>query len=249
MENYNIYVLEAEECIADIHKKLGSAGDFVYCEIMYRWDKSKRSLIETKNKNQIICSAETIEKLVELYPEYNGKIQDYEWDSFPYPKEEKFETKDLHISGIPNDFSQSEAVEYVHKRLERIISKDDYKVVFELRERNGPGFIHGFGKIVFGENVPDKTKFFCKIVLHNKLLLSNKGYKSMVSSIWHKHQQTRTFKHTRTTTTKKSIISVLSNGSPVVHLRDANDENENEETKETVNETEGEEILCVTETV
>lgn len=249
MENYSVYVLEADECIANIHNKLKLAGDFLYCEIMYRWDKGKRCLIETKNKNQIICSADTIKKLIELNPEYKDKVQDYDWTTFPFPRDEKFETTDLHISGIPNDYSQNEAMEYVYKRLDRIIARDNYKVIFELRERNGPGFIHGYGKIIFGENVSNQTKFFCKIILHNKLLLSNKGSKSMVSSIWHRNQQTRTLKQDKTV--KKNIITILNNNNkPVLNVENVSDKNETEtETEtETLNESLTEKV-CVTESV
>ena len=156
---------------------------------MYRWDKNKKVLLETKNKNQIICKQETIDKLIELYPEYKEKVHNYDWTTFPTPKEEKFETRDLHISGIPNDYSQSEAVEYVHKRLDRLLSRDNYKVNFELRERNGSGIIHGFGKITFNDNVDMYTRYLCKLILHNKMLLNKKGWKCMVSTLWHKDEQ------------------------------------------------------------
>ncbi|MEM3857874.1 MAG: hypothetical protein QW478_00565 [Candidatus Micrarchaeaceae archaeon] len=191
MKNFDVYVIHSNKTIADIKESIRQCGEEpIYVGIIYKTFDLKGSKQETK-KTIIFCSKETKEKL-EKIPEYEGNIEDYDWKSFPIPRVDMNETYDLHISGIPNDYTVKDAENYVESALSCLLPKDgNYQTEFPLRSRQS-GEIHGYGHIKFNNNVDIETIKHCKLILHNKLV-AFKNYpdkKIITTCVWHRVPQT-----------------------------------------------------------
>jgi len=179
-----VYVIESPEWIEEISNKMKDSGSYAMLAIMYRWDGKQKKLVETRDKNIIVCPEQTIQKFITSFPQFKQKTHNYDWTTFPKPKVEENETEDLHISGIPNDYSREEAIGYIRKELSIILNDEDYDVDFPLHQRS-TGIIHGYGCIKFRNHVPVQLKYLCKILLHHKPLVSKRERKPfMVTAVW-----------------------------------------------------------------
>lgn len=181
-----VYVIESVEALSSLEEKLKAGGPIIKANVMCRWDIDKHELVETKNKNIITCLPEVIERFKEVNPNYNNLVKDYNWATFPVPNQDKNETTNLHVTGIPNDFSQKEAESFVIKQLAPILSSDHFEVIFGLKSRQS-GTIHGFGQIRFAPYVPKETIYLSKILLHHQKLPSKQDSKAVntVTAVWH----------------------------------------------------------------
>lgn len=191
-----IYVIHSHKSIKEIACLFEECGEVKYIGIIY---KTHRNHGKTEKKETqmtiIICPETTMALFKQKYPEMLDHVSDYNWETFPMPKEETGETWDLHISGIPDDFTEAEAKNFVIGSLDCILKevevvngamKRNYTVDFPLRSR-GTGFIKGFGKIVFAAHVDQMVIKMCKVILHNTPLSKKNGTEAiMVSCVWHR---------------------------------------------------------------
>lgn len=196
MTSSRIYVIHSNKSIKDISYSLENCGPVQYIGIIY---KTHRTNGKTEKKETqmtiIICPNETMDKFKENHPELLEHISDYNWSTFPMPKEEDGETWDLHVSGIPDDFTELDAKSFIKDSLACILNEVDvidganlrnYELEFPLRSR-GTGFIRGFGKINFGSHVDKTIIKMCKVILHNTPLSRKTGQEHiMVSCVWHR---------------------------------------------------------------
>lgn len=195
MEGFKVYVIHSEKSINDIIKMLNDCGGYVYIGIIYK-SYSRQDKKETK-KTIVFCPETTIKNLEKKYSVFNNRIAPYNWDSFPLPKEEKDETWNLHISGVPNDYTVSDAENFVIRQLQCILPRvegevENYTVTFTPRSRE-TGEIHGFGKIQFAESVSKDTIKLCKLILHNTpVQFKNSPETRMVTCVWYRVPKTRT---------------------------------------------------------
>src|SRR5699024_11983629 len=116
--------------------------------------KSSHGMITEKEETRktiVFCPESTVKNLVEKYPNYRNNVSDYNWTSFPTPVDTQGETWNLHISGVPNDYTVTDAMKYISESLNCILphkneeGKDNYYINFAPRLRE-TGEIHGFGQ-------------------------------------------------------------------------------------------------------
>jgi hypothetical protein len=184
----SVYVIESRKKLSELCEYLNQCGGYVTVQVIYRWSSKEKRLVETKDKTLVICQPHTARQLEAAYPEqFGGHVKDYDWESFPSPNVVEGETHNLHVAGIPNDFSENDAVDYIHKQLTPILGADQYKTDFKLRSR-ATGEISGFGEISFKSEVDLYLIKLCKLMLHNKPLSSkkNQDHTMMVRCVWHK---------------------------------------------------------------
>jgi len=122
---YQAYVLasslsfnKVNSMINDVTRSLDkgkseSERSCITVRVMRRWSKEKKKVVETKWNTIIVSLPEVIEELRNKNPDYKSATVDYDWKGFPTPKEELKETTNLHISNIPNDYSQEQAVKLI----------------------------------------------------------------------------------------------------------------------------------------
>jgi len=186
LPNFRVYVIESSEALDELRRKLSNAGEIIAVSVMRRWDAEKRALLETKNKNRVMCREEVMTKFISLHPEYREYVEDYKWATFPYPKEEKGETTDLHITCIPNDYTQQQAEEIIMSCLDNIgLPHDKYRMKFSLKSRE-LGTINGFCHLIFDRSVPRDTIYIAKLLLHHfPLKAKTSSQISNIVAIWY----------------------------------------------------------------
>jgi hypothetical protein len=204
MSNFNVYVIHSAKPIDELKQILRECGGYTYVGIIYRSSRKKSPLSsrqitekEETRKTIVFCSPETIQQLEMAYPNYKKCISDYDWSSFPTPNESQGETWHLHISGVPNDYTVSDAENFVTSSLNCILAQkntegnSNYTIDFAPRLRE-TGEIYGFGQLNFDESVPRETVKLCKVILHNTPIgfkTRTNGEKRMVTCVWHRPPQ------------------------------------------------------------
>jgi len=167
----------------------------VQLKIIYKSNKSidkKKEKEETK-KTIVFCSEKAITEFKKNYPDIEKNVFEYEWKSFPVPQTGTGETWNLHISGIPNDYTGVEAEEFVIQVLETMCPQygsdgvKNYTVDFPTKYRE-TGHIRGYGKVMFESHVEEGLIKLCKLIMHNSPLYfkNNMRERRMVTCIWHK---------------------------------------------------------------
>lgn len=207
------YVIVCPKRLEYIQNCLNQSGGYVAAESIFRSPQG-RLVVETRDKTRVICKETTICKLTEQFKEFEGHIEDYDWETFPDSKSDQHETNDLHISHIPNDFQESEAIEFIQSQLNPLISSDKYELTLKLSSRSS-GEVAGHGTIKFAEDVDHYTRKLCKLILHNKPVASksNPRKKMVVRCTWHKTQinfvkSDKTKKYKKYTSRPKNYKSV-----------------------------------------
>lgn len=197
MKDFNVYVIHSGSPLANLKKTLDNCGGFQYAGIIYRshrrhrFDRRVITEKEETRKTIIFCPSSTIETLVEKHPEYKEHVVDYNWDSFPVPTDENSETWNLHVSGVPNDYTATAAESMVTDTLSVVLPKKDeqgnsnFTIDFVTRLRE-TGEIYGFGHLDFADHVSRETIKLCKIVLHNTPVpfYENKEQRRMMTCVW-----------------------------------------------------------------
>lgn len=202
MSSIQGFVIHSGKPVADLLALLQSCGPVTYMGIIYKsFDHAGRRTGKTEtNKTIVLCEERTIRELVARQPQYEKRVADYNWESFPLPNEEKGETWALHISGVPNDFTVSDAENFVIRALKCILPQqqrgedgtmvNNFTVEFAPRSRE-TGEIFGFGRVHFGDHVDREIVKMCKLILHNTPL-TFKAYseqRRMVTCVWFRPPQ------------------------------------------------------------
>mgnify|MGYP002622139205 CR=1 FL=1 len=195
MADFNVYVIHSAKPLSNLQEHLEKCGGYTCARIIYKSNRHVNSggdKEETK-KTIVFCSRHTINQLQMAYPQYQNHVNDYNWDSFPVPNEENGETWNLHVSGLPNDFTVADAEKQVVNSLKCLISPKNsdgtvnYTVEFPPRLRE-TGEISGYGSICFEKHVDRITIKLCKLLLHNTPLSFKKDstHRRMMTCVWHK---------------------------------------------------------------
>jgi hypothetical protein len=198
--NFSVYVIHSAKPLSDLKEALNMCGGYTYVGIIYKSmhrknDEGHKTEKEETKKTIIFCQEETVKKLEVDYPSYTGKVAKYDWGSFPMPNQQQDEIWNLHISGVPNDYTVNDAEKFVVDSLSCILAmKDNFKVEFPPRLRE-TGEIYGYGHVIFQEHVDRDIIKLCKLVLHNTPInfKSNQKNKRMVACVWHRLGTSKSF--------------------------------------------------------
>lgn len=229
--NFNVYVIHSAKPLADLKKALEECGGYTYAGIIYKslhrgHDRGHVTEKEETKKTIVFCPEASITRLEAEYPTYKGKVANYDWQSFPMPSEQHSESWNLHISGVPNDYTVRDAETFVIDSLSCILSiKDEsntnFTVEFVPRLRE-TGEIHGYGHVNFSEHVDREIIKLCKLVLHNTPLSfkSNSKDKRMVACVWHRvntntHEMPKKVFEVRSQLTEKKYMKPNRQSEPV----------------------------------
>ncbi len=205
MSNFDVHVIHSAKPLDELKGLLEECGGYVYAGIIYkslRRPNPGRGTVTEKEETRktiVFCPTATVKQLEISYPQYKGRIADYNWGSFPVPNFEQGETWDLHISGVPNDYTAKDAESFVVKSLNCILPERsetgtrNFVVEFATRLRE-TGEIYGFGHIVFDGSLDRRVVKLCKLILHNtplscKTRVQNSPDKRMVTCVWHRPPQ------------------------------------------------------------
>lgn len=202
MNNFDVYVIHSSKPLDDLKTLLDACGGYTYAGIIYKSlrrsnpGRGQTTEKEETRKTIVFCPKSTIQKLEMTHPQYRGRVADYNWGSFPVPNRDQGETWDLHVSGIPKDYTVKDAETFVSKSLSCILPErsstgvKNYVVEFATRLRE-TGEIYGFGHIIFDSSVDQRTIKLCKLILHNtpvpfKTRVPGGVEKRMVTCVWHR---------------------------------------------------------------
>ena len=190
MSNTKVYVIHSPKPLNELKRILEQCGGYSYAGIIYKSVASRDgrgSRKEETKKTIVFCDEKTVQDLKTHYPEYENNVADYNWETFPVPNLDGGETWDLHVSGVPNDYTVAQAEEFVNNTLSIVLSSDNYRVSFATRLRE-TGEIIGYGHIIFNDGVPEERIRLCKLVLHNTPVgfRKNPSEKRMVTCVWHR---------------------------------------------------------------
>lgn len=202
MNNFDVYVIHSNKPLDDLKSLLDSCGGYTYAGIIYkslrRANLGRGTVTEKEEtrKTIVFCPQSTIQRLEMTHPQYKGRVSDYNWETFPTPNTEQGETWDLHVSGVPKDYTVKDAESFVTKALGCLLperSPDghrNYVVEFATRLRE-TGEIYGFGHIIFDNSLDRQTIKLCKLILHNtpisfKTRLPGSAERRMVTCVWHR---------------------------------------------------------------
>lgn len=205
MNNFDVYVIHSSKPLDDLKALLDTCGGYTYAGIIYKSlrqsnpGRGTTTKKEETRKTIVFCPKTTIQKLEMTYPQYQGRVADYNWSSFPVPNHDQGETWDLHVSGVPKDYTVKDAENFVSKALDCILPErsasgvKNYVIEFATRLRE-TGEIYGFGHIIFDSSVDQKTIKLCKLILHNtpvsfKTTVPGGVEKRMVTCVWHRPPQ------------------------------------------------------------
>ena len=218
MDTFNVYVIHSDQPLEEFKLMLNKCGGFKYVGIIYKsiaFRDGSRSRKEETKKTIVMCPETTIQEMKSRHPEYQNPsvVADYKWESFPNPNPGIGESSDLHVSGVPNDYTVREAEELVVRSLAPILSeKNDqgtcnFKISFRARLRE-TGEINGYGHIIFDKSVPFNTIRLCKLILHNTYVpfKKNSSEKRMVTCTWHRQPGSETTKRIPRMTKASDVI-------------------------------------------
>lgn len=197
-KEYNVYVLVSSECTEKIFRNLQKAsereGDLIHVSPL---KSSSQQGQDKSTKNKFICRTSMLKRIIEMNPSYATQIEDYEWISFPTPKPQEGELRNvLHISGLPMTWDYfttkefiSDELKYICKFGEREDKDKDYTLDVPLSSREGKGVIRGFIDIRFEDHVDIYNIYLCKIILHHRSQsVTSQGMTTLASNIfakWH----------------------------------------------------------------
>lgn len=183
----NAYVVYSTKCIQGLRNDISKCGETVDISIMLGWDRYKKRHVPSNDKNIVICNQQVMECFISSHPDI--KVEPYDWSSFPMYS--VGESLDLHISGIPNDYTQTDAEEYIRDRVSKLVDVSKFTVYFPYSNRE-TGSIHGYGTVAFDESVDEYTIKLCKVLLHNKYIeYKESKVKSIVSARWSRNESSR----------------------------------------------------------
>src|SRR5680860_339912 len=160
MNSFKVYVIHSADPLIELKNILTECGGYNYAGIIYKsvtpkdgtWAHApvlRTTRKEETKKTIVFCPETTILCLKKSHPEYEAHVANYNWESFPLPNLELGESWDLHISGVPNDYTVREAEELVKSSLSCVLPhENNYKVSFTPRLRE-TGEINGCGHIIF----------------------------------------------------------------------------------------------------
>lgn len=205
---YQVYVIGWRRSLTELQSLLNKNGGYISLSAIFRWSTKERRMVETTDKTMVICPEATINNL-KTDTTFNGQINDYDWSGFPSPT--FGETYNLHISGIPNEFSHEEAVDLVHNYLRNLLRPDQYQVQFGLRSRT-TGQINGHGDIFFQEGISHDIIKLCKLCLHNKPIIV-KGQTKIIRCVWFMNQPVRRVKERSSSINVSAIFPFLPSSS------------------------------------
>lgn len=195
MDSFNVYVIHSAKPLTELKQLLKECGGYSYAGIIYKsvtpkdGSGSRGARKEETKKTIVFCPEGTVMTLKRQHPEYEANIANYNWETFPLPNLEMGESWDLHVSGVPNDYTVKEAEEMIQNSLSCILSHEgNYKVSFTPRLRE-TGEINGYGHIIFDKKVSQNHICLCKLVLHNTPIgfKKNPSDKRMVTCVWHRN--------------------------------------------------------------
>jgi hypothetical protein len=195
--NFNVYVIHSTKPLSDLKEALQECGGYTYAGIIYKSlhrnkDSGHTAEKEETKKTIIFCPEQSVEKLESNYLVYQGKVAKYDWSSFPMPNEQYHENWDLHLSGMPNDYTVRDAEDFVINSLSCILPMENNFVVEFAPRLRETSEIHGYGHIKFSKHVDHDVIKLCKLVLHNKPISykSNPKEKRMIICVWHRVNST-----------------------------------------------------------
>lgn len=192
MSNLSVYVIHSAKPLAELRAMFEACGEKPFLKIIYKSLKGQGRRKEETKKTIVFTSDKAIQELETKYPELKEYVVPYDWKTFPLPHLDEGETWDLHISGIPNDYTVAEAEAFVVRTLSYVCppkseGKTNYVVEFAPWSRE-TGQIRGYGKVKFMGHLDHLTIQLCKLVLHNTPLSfkNNPNERRMVTCIWHR---------------------------------------------------------------
>jgi len=165
--SYRFYVLDSQELVEKIEKKLGNPFEVFKCNAMRRRNNTNGRLEVTKSRTLIGATDSVIENFKKKYPEYIDSLKDYNWDTFHRPNLTDGETFHLHVSGFPGNMTADERKEYIQNRLLSILSPSDYTLSFPIKDRQ-IGTLQSYVKITFKDSVSEKVRFYAKVLLNHE---------------------------------------------------------------------------------
>lgn len=210
---FSVYIISSQSTLNKLREDITSCGEYQHIGIIYRTvTRNGVHKKEETNKTIVICPPSTINVLKSKFSHYANNVADYNWSSFPVPSEQKHETWDIHVSGVPNDYSVTDATTFVVKTIHFIIPQyettdsgtvENYTVNFSPRSRESDK-IHGYGIIKFHDHVPHETIKLVKLVLNNSILkFKSSDEKQMVSCVW---QRTKRPNYPRHFTERRVVV-------------------------------------------
>ncbi len=228
MSTFKVYVIHSANPLTELKNILTECGGYSYAGIIYKSvtpkagtfsKESQRGTRKEETKKTIVfCPEDTILCLKRTHPEYEAHVANYNWESFPMPNLELGESWNLHISGVPNDYTVKEAEQLVKTSLSCVLPhENNYKVSFTPRLRE-TGEINGYGHIIFESHVNNELVRLCKLVLHNTPIgfKKNPSEKRMVTCVWHRHAGSNEKK--KTTRIPKSGFESAQRHRPAVQI-------------------------------
>lgn len=196
-----VYVIDSNKPLNDLKRMLNNCGGLTFAKIIYKnSNRGNRGNEKVQtDKTIVICPETTIQKFLQVYKEFDGKVHDYNWSSFPLPREDQGEIWKLHMSGVPNDYTVTDAEDFVIETLSCILKQknedgiENFHVEFGARCRES-GQIHGHGSITFADHVDHEIAKLCKLILHNTMM-NYKDYpenRRMATCVWHRRPEVAT---------------------------------------------------------
>lgn len=210
------YIIKSSSQMKVICDDLEKCGGFACAKIIY--NKTPKGRDETNN-TLVVCKLSTYENMIKL-PEYQDKIKRYNWQNFYSPSEEKLETWDLHITGLPKTFSREQAAGFIRERIHKIVPDhiydndnnvkiESFKINFDSTSRE-TGNIFGYGSLVFDARVDEHDIKLCKLALHNSFYnftTPNGEQQRFISCVWHINKTTPVVKAVAMSSSSNSAVT------------------------------------------
>ena len=195
MASTEVYVVHSNRPIDYLNRIMEECGGAKYLKIIYKtsYEGPRGKNKAETNKTIVFCPKSTVDQMQKKYEEFQGNISDYKWETFPLPKEKDGETWNLHVSGVPNDFTSRQACETIEKLFSCVITptnpdgSKNYTINFPIRSRES-GEIVGYGAVNFMPSVDREIIKLCKLILHNTPMSFRNHAKDrrIVNCVWHR---------------------------------------------------------------
>jgi hypothetical protein len=207
--DFNVYVIHSAKPLSELQDALKECGGYTYVGIIYKSlhrknERGHATEKEETKKTIVFCPEQSVKQLEANYSSYKGKVAVYDWQSFPMPSEQQSESWDLHISGVPNDYTVKDAESLIINSLSCILpmkndTQTNFVVEFVPRLRE-TGEIYGYGHITFADHVDHNLIKLCKLVLHNTPISfkSNPKEKRMITCVWHRVNNVKKIENSKT---------------------------------------------------
>lgn len=195
MASTEVYVVHSNRPIDYLNRIMEECGGAKYLKIIYKtsYEGPRGKNKAETNKTIVFCPKSIVDQMQKKYEEFQGNISDYKWETFPLPKEKDGETWNLHVSGVPNDFTSRQACETIEKLFSCVITptnpdgSKNYTINFPIRSRES-GEIVGYGAVNFMPSVDREIIKLCKLILHNTPMSfrSHSKDRRIVNCVWHR---------------------------------------------------------------